>query len=361
MRPTGSRAASRSSGAPSAQAGLLLSLQQSAGNRAVTGLVQRWQDGLARSDSEPRALVSTGAAKLGRATQKADGHAGERPVRVHRRPHTSLGAVQRRTISSGWGKKAVKFKLAAGDLSATVPAGLSVTKSGTGVDIESKPFTATGAVTASGTATEVAKYETGFVQTQFQGRYGYKYKLMGHHRTLGERVLPGILGKNLKVSTGIGLLPIKDGDPYTGDRRDKLFYEKSDVKDFSAASPDRQTTTLDDQPGYTNLPWTETHKGQTVHLVGTEGVWSFRTWLVIRKKSWSSTDYRRLGYIDWSVDLKSTVTPDTVNPQNGQVVGSGNSGGQVTATVRGVGVYIPATGADSANQANARNEKESNW
>jgi hypothetical protein len=53
-RPTSRRPASRSGGALSAQAGLLLSLQQSVGNRAVSGLVQRWQSAEAEPVAAPR-------------------------------------------------------------------------------------------------------------------------------------------------------------------------------------------------------------------------------------------------------------------------------------------------------------------
>ena len=89
-----------------------------------------------------------------------------------------------------------------------------------------------------------------------------------------------------------------------------------------------------------------THKGHTVHLIGTDGLDSFRTWLVIRKKSWSSTAYRRLGYIDWKVKYKSTVNPTTQ-----AVAPSGSSGGEITSTVKGVGLYLPVTGPDSANSS----------
>jgi hypothetical protein len=178
----------------------------------------------------------------------------------------------------------------------------------------------------------------------------FRYKRVGHHRTFGERVLPLVLGKNMKITSTPGLLPVKDGDDYVsgGDKADKLYYEKNDRVSFGNVSPDQKTTKLYDRPN-SSEDWTYVHKGHAVHIIGTSGLDSFRTWLIIRKKSWSSTAYRRLGYIDWTVDYKSTVTPDVANPQNSTVTPSGNSGGRISATVLGVGVYLPVTGADSAN------------
>jgi hypothetical protein len=395
-------------GAPlSAQAGLLLSIQQSAGNRAVTGLVQRWQAANAQTErvkesiearpareevrrlslpGERRSGVSGSAGlddrfpanRLGRGTldqralipdsilplQATSGNVFVGRQRAGaaraRRSAESLPVLARaRTISSGWTKKKrVKFKL--DKWSATLAPGLDVDPQADKVTIGSKRFDFDAEVTATGPPAEVGKFELGFVQTQFRGGFEFKYKRMGHHRTIGERVLPPILGKNEKIAGSIGLLPIRDGDPYTGDKKDKLYYEKDEVQPFAAKSPDTQTTHLDDQPG-AELAWTEDHKGQTVHLWRTSGFDSFRTWLVIRKNSWSSTDYRRLGYVDWTANHKSKITPDTANPANGQVVGGGSSGGQITAKVKGVGVYLPVTGGDAANEANEKNQTVSNW
>lgn len=65
--------------------------------------------------------------------------------------------------------------------------------------------------------------------------------------------------------------------------------------------PDTQTTTLYDKPS-TSAPFEETVKGVNQGLVGTSGLDSFRTWLVIRKGSWAKMRYRRLGYVDWKVN-----------------------------------------------------------
>ncbi|MGP0033623.1 MAG: hypothetical protein ACLP4R_03455 [Solirubrobacteraceae bacterium] len=162
-----------------------------------------------------------------------------------------------------------------------------------------------------------------------------------------------VLGKNkqITVTTGMtGLLPVKDGDDYTvgKDKRDKLYYETTDTVSFANANQDQQTAKLNDRPT-SRKPWTYNYKGHVVNLIGTSGLDSFRTWLVIRRKSWSSTAYRRLGYIDWKVKYKSSVTPDVNDPPNSTVAPGSGSGGQVTPAVKGVGVYLPVTGAESAN------------
>jgi hypothetical protein len=336
-------------GAPlPAQAGLLLSLQESHGNRAVSRLVQRWRAASAQSGRVfPPGERRSAAIPSGASTRRAAGIV-----------QASRGVLQRRTIKEGSGKKVVKFKL--NTLSATLPAGLKVVKSATDVEIGSNDYNATGTVTASGPATEVAKYELGFVQTLFQNKVRFRYKRIGHHRTIGERLFPGILGKNMELTSTSGLLPVKDGDDYVsgGNKRDKLYYEKNDVKDFGNANPDQRTTTLFDRPTSPEL-WSYNHKGHAVWLIGTSGMDSFRTWLIIRKKSWSSTDYRRLGYIDWTVDYESNVTPDQNTPANSVVTPGGNSGGHVDAPVKGVGVYLPVAGADSANAS--LKDTKSSW
>jgi hypothetical protein len=59
---------------------------------------------------------------------------------------------------------------------------------------------------------------------------------------------------------------------------------------------------------------------------------------VIRKTSWGSTEYRRLGYIDWHVNYKTDVTPNYANPSASVLAPAAGSGGTIDATVKGVGV-----------------------
>ncbi len=164
-----------------------------------------------------------------------------------------------------------------------------------------------------------------------------------------------VLGKNMRITTTSGLLPVKDGDDYVsgGNKADKLYYEKKKTVSFASANTSQKTTDLYDRPNASE-EWAYSHKGQDVHLIGTSGLDSFRTWLVIRKKSWSSTSYRRLGYIDWTVNYKSTV-----NPHNATVAPAGSSGGRRSSPVKGVGVYLPVTGAESANTS--LEDHVSNW
>src|SRR5262249_52919503 len=81
--------------------------------------------------------------------------------------------LQRHSITSGWFKKKVKFKL--DDLSATLPGGLNVQPSAGGLKVGSNPYRATGTVTAKGADAEIAKYELGFVQTLFRSSVRFSY------------------------------------------------------------------------------------------------------------------------------------------------------------------------------------------
>ncbi|MGH2634526.1 MAG: hypothetical protein ACRDG3_14070 [Tepidiformaceae bacterium] len=251
--------------------------------------------------------------------------------------------AQRRTITSGWFGNKVSFKLQ--NLSATLPGGLDVGAQGNNIHVASNDFDATGTVQATGPAAEVAKYDLGFLQTVFRSNRKFKYLPYGHQRTFAQRVAPAIFGKGRKTSDTTGLLPVRDGD--TGIRP---WYEVNDVSQFAAASPDVQNTTLYDQPS-SGAPFEETVKGAQQGLVGTSGLDSFRTWLVIRKRAWAKARYRRLGYVDWKVSYKTTVTPNQAAPASSVIAPGANAGGRITNTVKGAGVYLPLTSDESANDA----------
>jgi hypothetical protein len=352
------------------QARMLLAMQQGAGNRAVSAMVQRMRAGtpggqanagrrLARAElqGEVDETPQRPAAELDEdAEAELDETEGEEATeQVPRSPLARMPGekapssrmLQRHSITSGMFTKKVKFKL--NTLSATLTPGLEV-QPGASLNVGSKPYRVTGTVTATGPAAEVAKYELGFVQTMFRCSRRFSYERQAHQPGIPESVLPSIFGTGAKTTTAQGILPSKDGDTYVAghDKGEKLYYEKDETKTFANAAQDTQTTTLYDRP---NAPrsWDMQHKGHQVFLVKSRGLDTFRTWLVIRKRSWGSTEYRRLGYIDWHVNYKSDVTPNYGNPSAGAVQPGNGSGGTITATVKGVGVYLPVTGADAAN------------
>lgn len=335
------------------QARLMLSLQRRVGNRAVSGLMQRRHERL----GPPAGQSTKSPAPMLAKARTREPERSPRSVKVSKQ--TSPGVLQRYTITSGWFKKAVEFKLDALQATFDNPA-LSVRDDSGSLNVGSAPFRVQGTVTATGLPAEVGKYELGFVQTLFRNSVRFRYKNLSHHRTIGDRILPMVLGKNMRITTTSGLLPVKDGDNYVsgGNKADKLYYEKKKTVSFASANASQKTTKLYDRPNSSEA-WAYSYKGQDVHLIGTSGLDSFRTWLVIRKKSWSSTAYRRLGYVDWTVNYKSTVTPDQANPENGAVAPGGSSGGRVSSPVKGVGVYLPVTGAESANTS--LEDHVSNW
>ena len=165
---------------------------------------------------------------------------------------------------------------------------------GANLTVGSKPLQRDGNGDRLGAAAEVAKYETGFVQTVFRSSRRFSYARQNHQPGIAERVLPSIFGTGTKTTSSPGFM-VKDGDTYvTGDDKgEKLYYEKNNTMTFANASPDQQTT---DALRF-GLTRRTTGRRRTrvipCFLVKTRGLDTFRTWFGHRKKSWSSTSYRR--------------------------------------------------------------------
>lgn len=240
------------------------------------------------------------------------------------RAQRATPAIQRADAEAG----GVSFTVTA--FSPTVAGGLQITEDATGVGISSQTYTATGTVEATGPKSRVANWDVGFLQTVYESSRNFYYKSSA--RT-----------KSSDVCT---VLPVRDGDTLI-----QPWYGMETVSSFLAASPDTQSSTMQDTPG-TSSSWDDPVSGEADTLDHTDGRDVFRSWLAVRNR----TDFHKkyLRFADWRVDYSTTV--DTTQPVGSRVTAGGAAGASVTGQGNGMGGKQPALFDPVANDvAKVRN------
>ena len=106
----------------------------------------------------------------------------------------------------------------------------------------------------------------------------------------------------------------------------KPWYEVNGCKLFDNAASNTKAIDMYDRPTNGD-PWTIPVGGAQYHLAKTEGLDSFRTWLVARHEDTGAFIY--LNYLDWSVNYGTTVAFDKANPANSTVTPAPQAGGKL--------------------------------
>jgi hypothetical protein len=315
--PAGDRQDSRVPAGPE-----ILSLQRTAGNRAVTQLL----GAASRRSGEPSRYTTTDSAITNAAAL--------------------LGLGGSAAAMTG----AVTFQ--SGGFNATVAKPLAVTKTAADVEIDSQTYTATGSVTATGPAARIGDYEIGFLQTVHQSTRDFYYQPPGHTPGLLERFLPILFSDKKKITDTTGDAPVRDGDAGV-----VPWYGPETVDQFPATSPSTRTSTMQDTPGTGPRAWKIGSGATEQHLVRTDGRDRFRSWLAV--KDVNERTAIPLNFADWEVDYSTTVTVDAGSPASSVVTPGPNSGSKVTAKGDGSGGQTPLHEDPVANDA--AHDEESVW
>ncbi len=300
----------------------ILSLQRTAGNRAVAQLLSA----ASRRSGKPSRYTTTDSAIANVASLFGLGGSAA----------AMTGAV---TFQSG-------------GFNATVAKPLAVTKTAADVEIDSQTYTATGSVTATGPAARIGDYEIGFLQTVYQSTRNSYYQPPGHTPGLLEQLIPILFSDKKKVTDTIGDAPVRDGDAGV-----VPWYGQETVDRFAATSPSTKTSTMQDTPGTGQRDWKIGSGATEQHLVRTDGRDRFRSWLAV--KDVNEKTAIPLNFADWEVDYSTTVTVNPGSPASSVVTPGPSSGSKVTAKGDGSGGQIPLHEDPVANDA--AHDEESVW
>lgn len=192
-------------------------------------------------------------------------------------------------------------------------------------------------------ATEINKYEYGYIQTITDGWHKEHYRPAAQaNQNQGNQS-----GKQLTheyVHSLVLPTPVRDAvesnvkNPFYD--HPEPFYKLSDG---ATAWP-----SMDDSPNTKNIPWT-VPADPLSQLWKTAGRGEFRTWLVVRAKNGSWTGY--LDYIDWFTNFYTLVNYNADKPAESVVRNQMRAGISKQGTGLGNGVR-PQEGAKIANQYN---------
>ena len=235
--------------------------------------------------------------------------------------------------------------------SATVAKPLTITKTGTDVEVSSQTYTAGGSVTATGPAARIGDYEIGFLQTVYESTRNFYYEPPGHTPGLLEQLVPALFSDRKKVSDTLSVAPVRDGDAGR-----KPWYGMETVDQFAAIDPSIKVSTMQDTP-HSGQPWKVGTAPDEQHLVKTDGRDRFRSWLAVKDKN--SDAVIPLNYADWEVDYGTTVTVNPGSPASSVVTPTATSGAKVTGRGDGSGGVSPLHDDPVANDV--ASEQNSTW
>jgi hypothetical protein len=193
---------------------------------------------------------------------------------------------------------------------------------GAAAHIESRPYTASGTVAASGgTDAQAADWEAGFMQTVRTSRRLDYHDGSGHWRYL-------------RISFPTGW--VRDGDAGV-----TPWYGAETVRPFTTTNSS-VTPAMGDTPQM-DVPWTLADGAETGNLTASDGKDEFCSWMVVQQKSTGAIQY--LNWDTWEVDWTATYNPVA---RTGSGTGTGS---RVIAQGAGQGAVTPLTGDPVANDA----------
>lgn len=258
-------------------------------------------------------------------------------------------AIQRSEVSRAENDKqqtAIRFE--SSDVEGSIAKESALTKDAKGLTL--MPINGRFRMTANVTvhcadATEIDKYEYGYIQTITDGWHKEHYRPAAQEQAnQNQGNQPGKQLTHEYVHSLALPTPVRDAvessvkDPFY--EPPEPFYQ---LRDGSTGWP-----SMEDSPNTKNIPWT-VPADPLSQLWKTAGRGEFRTWLVVRAKNGSWTGY--LDYIDWFANFYTLVNYNAEKPADSIVRNQMRAGITKQGTGLGNGVQ-PQAGAKIANQYN---------